>query len=175
MKCTNCGKNNAVAHYRFELNGEIQEAHLCADCAAKLQPEREFVSGANDLFGDLFDGGFFGGDIFGSRFPGSGMLRGLLGADPFEGFFGRTMTFNPFAMLGVPRIEISFPDAGNGERDNRSGAGGESAKSGGVDPELSKKRELNALREQLRLAVEKEEYEKAAELKAKLRALEEKK
>ena len=141
MKCTNCGKNNAVAHYRFELNGEIQEAHLCADCAAKLQPEREFVSGANDLFGDLFDGGFFGGDIFGSRFPGSGMLRGLLGADPFEGFFGRTMTFNPFAML----------------------------------PELSKKRELNALREQLRLAVEKEEYEKAAELKAKLRALEEKK
>ncbi len=171
MKCTNCGKNNAVAHYRFELNGEVQEAHLCAECAAKLQPEREFVSGANDLFGDLFDGGFFGGDIFGRRLPGSGMLRGFLGTDPFESFFGRAMTLNPFAMLGVPHIEISFPDAGN--TDNRTG--GESAKSGVVDPELSKKRELNALREQLRLAVEKEEYEKAAELKAKLRALEEKK
>ena len=35
MKCTNCGKNNASYHYRYNINGTVTEAHLCPECAAK--------------------------------------------------------------------------------------------------------------------------------------------
>jgi protein arginine kinase activator len=42
------------------------------------------------------------------------------------------------------------------------------------DAELSRRRELNALREQLKIAVEAEEFEKAAELRDKIREFEKK-
>ena len=37
MKCTNCGMNNATCHYRYNINGKVTEAHLCPDCAAKME------------------------------------------------------------------------------------------------------------------------------------------
>jgi protein-arginine kinase activator protein McsA len=43
------------------------------------------------------------------------------------------------------------------------------------DAELSRRRELNALREQLNNAVKAEEYERAAELRDQIRELEKKK
>ncbi len=43
-----------------------------------------------------------------------------------------------------------------------------------IDPEMSKRRELNALREQMTLAVQNEEFEKAAELRDKIRELDNK-
>ena len=54
MKCTNCGKNNAVYHYCVQINGQTREAHLCPECAGKLQPEREFASESRSLLGDFF-------------------------------------------------------------------------------------------------------------------------
>ena len=49
MKCTNCGKNNAVYHYCVQINGQTREAHLCPERAGKLQPEREFASESRSL------------------------------------------------------------------------------------------------------------------------------
>lgn len=154
MKCTNCGKNNAVSHYRYEINGKVTEAHLCEECARKLQPEREFAAMSRELFGNM-------GSFFDTPLMGGGLFRGLL--DPFEGFFG-----GPLSLFGAPRIEISFPDAGE------SAAKTESAADPLVDPELSKRREINALREEMRAAAESEDYEKAARLRDKLREMEKK-
>lgn len=170
MKCTNCGKNNAVCHYHFNLNGNEQEAHLCAECAGKLAPEREFAAKTREAFGDFFDGGLFGGDLFGRRSLGGNLLSGFFGEDPFEGFFGSRM-WSPFAMLGMPKIEISFPEAGSGEA--APAAAQETGKQeAGVDPELSKKRQINQLRAQMKAAAKNEEYEKAAQLRDQLKALE---
>ncbi len=161
MKCTNCGKNNAVNHYRYEVNGKVTEAHLCADCARELQPEREFAARSREMFGDMFSDGFFGGSLFDRR-PMGGLLESFFGRDPFDGFFGGS--FSPFAMLGVPRIEISFPEA--------EGNTGATGNNGDVDPELARRREINALRERMRAAAESEDYEKAAKLRDELKKLE---
>ena len=48
----------------------------------------------------------------------------------------------------------------------------EEKKTEGLDPELSKRREINALREELSTAVKEENFEKAIELRDKLRELE---
>lgn len=154
MKCTNCGKNNAVSHYRYEINGKVTEAHLCEECARKLQPEREFAAMSRELFGDM-------GSFFDTPFMGGGLLRSFL--DPFEGLLG-----GPLSLFGAPRIEISFPEAGE------STAKPQSATDPLVDPELSRKREINALREEMRAAAESEDYEKAAQLRDKLREMEKK-
>ena len=53
MLCQNCGKNEAVTHIKQIINGEMDEAHLCRDCARHL--------GYDDIFSGFdFDfGGFF--------------------------------------------------------------------------------------------------------------------
>ncbi len=158
MKCTNCGKNNAVYHYHFNLNGETQEAHLCAECAGKLAPEREFAAKSREMFGDMFDG--FDSDLFG----GGNMLKSFFGGDPFGDLFGG---WSPFALLGAPRIEISFPETGR----SRTRSADTEARTA-VDPELAKKRQVNELRAKLENAVKNEEYEQAAKLRDRLRALE---
>lgn len=165
MKCTNCGKNNAVSHYRYEVNGKITEAHLCADCARELQPEREFAARSRELFGDMFSHGFLASPLMGGR-QSQGLMESVFGRDPFEDFFGGGFFDSPFALLGTPRIEISFPEA---ERAPAKPGDGETLQ---VDPELSRQREMNAIREQMRAAAESEDYEKAARLRDKLRELE---
>ncbi len=169
MKCTNCGKNNAVVHYHFNLNGQEREAHLCEECAGKLAPERQFAAQAGEMFGHIFDDGFFSGSVPGNNGFGGSMLRSFFGFDPFEDVFGGR-AFSPFAMLAMPRIEISFPEMERSE--SRSGGAGSAEKRAEVDPELSKRRQLNELRARMKDAAENEEYEKAAELRNKIRALE---
>ena len=36
MKCENCGKNEVTFVYRSNVNGHVEEKHLCSDCAEKL-------------------------------------------------------------------------------------------------------------------------------------------
>ena len=53
MKCEHCGKNEVSFIYRSNMNGKVDEKHLCADCAEKLgytQPLHD----AQFLLGRLF-------------------------------------------------------------------------------------------------------------------------
>ena len=36
MKCENCGKNEVTFVYQSNVNGQVEEKHLCAQCAEKL-------------------------------------------------------------------------------------------------------------------------------------------
>lgn len=36
MLCENCKKNNATTYFKRNINGNIQEVYLCSECAAKL-------------------------------------------------------------------------------------------------------------------------------------------
>ena len=83
-------------------------------------------------------------------------FSGLFGRDPFRRFFGESpwqaLDRRMAASVGVlPRTEEQAPEA---------------------DAELSARRELNALREQLNAAVKAEDYEKAIELRDRIRQLE---
>ena len=146
MKCEKCNQKEASVYYRATVNGETSEQHLCADCAGELGLDKAFSWQSRDLFEEAF-GGFFG-------------------RDPFDNFFGgsRLTSFARRAMTPVqtmPRIEI-------GREETKAEAPPETK----ADPALERRREINALREQLNTAVKAEDYETAIELRDKLRELE---
>ena len=58
MLCQNCGKYEATTHVKRIINGESAEAHLCSDCAKALGYNDVF-GGFGNTFGDLL-GSFFG-------------------------------------------------------------------------------------------------------------------
>lgn len=58
MLCQNCGKYDATTHVKRIVNGETAEAHLCSDCAKALGYTDVF-GGFGNTFSD-FLGSFFG-------------------------------------------------------------------------------------------------------------------
>jgi Uncharacterized protein with conserved CXXC pairs len=146
MKCQNCGNNNAVFHYKVNINGQKSEQHLCAECAEKA---------------GLTEENLFGGNMFDSMF-----------ADFFtparSAFFPE---FSRFMMpvMTLPRIEFMVRND-EAEREKIPAEKAPAEK----DEGLSLRRELNVLREQMKSAVSAEDFEKAAELRDKIRELEKK-
>ena len=60
MKCEHCGCREATFYYRSNINGQVNEAHLCEECAEALG----YRTGGS--FGDLLS--MVSGDFFGDRF-----------------------------------------------------------------------------------------------------------
>ena len=149
MKCEHCGKNTANYHYISDVNGNVTEKHLCSQCAGELEQETDLFSGAERMMDSMFSS-FFG-------------HRSL----PAWGGFSRMMTM---PALALPRIVVYVPE--ETERTAPKKTAPEKAEQEKVDPEMQKKRELNMLREQMRAAAEKEDFEKAAEIRDKIKNLE---
>ena len=158
MKCQKCGKNEVNFHYSSNVNGCVTETHLCTSCAAE--------SGYN--LGRMFDlNSIFGHDTFSDlMFP----MRGISGLLPVAVPVIQPSTMSPgqlFDLLttqpGMSRISRGTPC--------KCGCGKTTVENASieVDEEMSKRRELNA---QMRIAVENEEFEKAAELRDKIKELE---
>lgn len=153
MKCEKCGKNAASVHYRTNYNGKVTEKHLCAECAHEDGLDNEFFG--KDMFEDLFNDFFGGRSLFGrSLFDGFGLMPSML----------RTLT--------LPRFDILFDGVETEQKTENKTEAKTEEKPVEVDPEISRKRELNALREQLKKAVGEENYEEAIVLRDKIRELE---
>lgn len=156
MKCQKCN-NEAVFHYQSNINGEKSEYHLCADCAK------------SEGFGEMLE--FRPRSMFDNfwREPFGGLMGGFL-SNPFssitDSFFGRNL-FTPTMAMPSVRIAVGEPEKStNCEgccKDNIPEDAGE---------EIRAKRELHALKHQLKAAIHAEEFEKAAELRDKIRELE---
>ena len=147
MKCQNCGKNEVNFHYSSNVNGCVTEAHLCLDCA-----EKQGFS-----FSHMLDSG----NIIENFFPPSGFYDGLPKM-PVIGF--RQM----FPYCGLPVLGVQFE-----ERACENGCAAPDTKTpvAKVDGEMRKRREINAIREQMRIAADKEDFEKAAELRDKIKQI----
>lgn len=162
MKCDKC-ENEAMLHYTSEVNGEKSEYHLCADCAKA------------EGFGEMLN--FRPRPMFESFFARpAGMMDGFF-ANPFsmlsDGFFGgRLLT----PALIMPRVMIKVGEEGapEGAKDNATQTAPEKTDNIPEDAgeEIRAKRELIKLRGELKSAVEAEEFEKAAELRDKIKELE---
>lgn len=159
MKCEKCDKE-AVFHYQSNINGEKTEYHLCADCA-KAEGLGEMLEFRPRVLMDSFFSQPFGGlmnSFFREPFGSFDALA--------DGFFGRSL-FAP--TLSAPSVNISV---GKPEEVTET----EKAKTDNITSdagsEFKAKRELHALRHQLREAIRTEEFEKAAELRDKIRELE---
>jgi protein arginine kinase activator len=145
MKCQKCGRNEVNFHYSSSINGCVTETHLCSECAAE--------SGYD--IGQMFDvEGFFGETI-----P---MLSGFSGFVPIA--IPGKRTNHPFTM----RPRVGMIDQGTS-----CNCGCEKASQVEMNVEISDEmRERRELNMQLRIAVENEEFEKAAELRDRIKELE---
>ncbi len=148
MNCENCGKEEVNFRFTSNINGSITEKQLCAECAAKL--------------------GFTGRPMPGMDMSFEGIFRDLFGSWPSRRMFsGYGLMFPTFV---IPAINIAAPDAvqeGNGKRpENQAEIKPE------IDADMQKRREINALREQMHQAAIAEDYEKAAAIRDSIKKLE---
>jgi len=137
----------------------VTERNLCAECAKEEgfgelfeRETKSLMSSFNSFFADPFEGFF--DDFFGSRslFPS----------------FGRSL-LSP--MLTLPRIHITLAEPEKAKEEAAS-AQAKTETVTETDEEMSRKRELNALKNQLSEAVKNEEFEKCIELRDKIKELE---
>lgn len=153
MKCENCGKNEVTFVYQSNINGHVEEKHLCAGCAEKLGYTRQVAAHSQRMMQSLFGGGFLE-DFFSPR-------PLLLGGrnwmdDPFDDFFA------DMPALGAARAKQEAPAAEEtGGLVSREEQG-----------RFAKMRQANALRMEMKKAARHEDFERAAQLRDQLRALE---
>ena len=150
MKCSNCGKNDVNFYYESNVNGKITRQQLCSECAQKLGfGNREMFSfpTGRSLFGDMF--GEFA-DFFGGR-------RRLFDMTMPEMLLPELMS----PRFGLPQTVEDRP------AEPESPAAPEKA-----DETMDRRRQVNMLRAQMQEAVAAEDFEKAAQLRDRIRAIE---
>ena len=163
MLCQNCGKYEATTHVKRIINGEAAEAHLCSDCARALGYTDVF-GGFGNVFGDLL------GSFFGEPTPSSISARtvrcekcGSSFNDIIEsGKIGCAECYKTFYDKLLPSLQrIHGKTKHEGKFPNR------------VSVENEKANNLNKLEEELKEAIETQNFEKAATLRDKINALKE--
>lgn len=166
MLCAICKKNQANVHITKIINGEKQEFDICDECAKRTE------------------GMEFGGNmIFDTQFSFQNILSGLMDylnqtpqAERVEpvckncgttfsefkknGFLGCSECYNYFDAALIPVIRRVQGNVEHvGKIPHKSGKG------------ILEKRELEKLKDELQKAIQSEEYEKAAEIRDKIRAI----
>jgi len=149
MKCENCGKNEVTFVYQSNVNGHVTEKHLCADCAEKLGYTQKLAAHSHSMMQNFF-GGLF--DDFFTPFPSVlGRMNRML-EDPFDDFF------TDMPALGAPAEQAPKPQDTLLEKEEQD--------------QISRIRQLNALRLEMQRAVSEENFERAAELRDQIHSLE---
>lgn len=160
MKCENCGKNEVTFVYRSNVNGHVEEKHLCSDCAEKLGYTQRLGAQSQRMMQSFFGNSLFGNDFFDDFFSPMPSLLGRrmkMLEDPFDDFFCRD--------AGPERL--SCPAAGG-----KAGKEGRPGRPGGPQSRFAYLRQMNALKLEMKKAVHQENFERAAELRDQIRSLE---
>jgi len=170
MKCQNCGKNEVNFHYSSNVNGSVTEMHLCAECAMQSGYDLESMVDLGTFFNEMLPM-----QTMRSPFSGNGRVSGFM---PMAIPVVSPDSMMPFKVN--PNMYPAHPSGAHPNGQHPSGpnmnrphpgyrySGTNTRKNVEVDENMSKLRELNV---ELRVAVEREEYEKAAELRDKIKEL----
>ncbi|WP_457942453.1 UvrB/UvrC motif-containing protein [Caproiciproducens sp. LBM24188] len=160
MLCESCGVFPATTHVKTIINGELSEYCLCAQCAQKLG-YGNLTTGLGLSVGSLL-GGFFShmerpeADVVRCKFCGSTFddiaRSGKVGcAECYHTFYNRL----------IPLIQQIH---GNAKHRGKVPGGSQLS----VNPQT----QLSVMRSELRRAIDSENFEHAAELRDRIRALE---
>jgi protein arginine kinase activator len=159
MLCDKCKKNEATTHIKTNINGVVSSHNLCAHCAAQYGGS-PFGMGISQMLGSFFDGGSapVGKTV---RCPQCGAsfeeiaASGKVGCDKcYEVFLDRLVP-SLERMHGRSKHVGKAPAVHLAQAEQHSAAD-----------------ELDRLRAELRAAIEVQEFERAAELRDKIKALE---
>lgn len=159
MKCDICHQKEATVHLTEIINNQITELHLCEECAREKGAQMEQHFGLADLLAGLADLGqqFEVGTKSEGKCPNCGLTY---------------QDFRRVGRLGCSECYEAFKDNlqmllkrihGSTQHSGRSPAK--------IAMPVQKKSEIDILRGNLRNAIETEEFEEAARLRDKIRAL----
>jgi protein arginine kinase activator len=163
MLCDICQKEEATIFYKEMINNEYSEMHLCDKCAHEQGVKKfQFPTAITNLLSALAELGAetLPKEIGEEKCPGCGFTysdfreRGKLGCGQC------------YQSFSEPLSNILRKIHGNIRHIGKSPA------KAPVSKDVSKMKEIEALRNALNEAVKKEEYEEAAKLRDKIRALE---
>lgn len=170
MLCERCHAHPATVHMVQVVNGHRKEEHLCSECVEKehvFQKEQSFFG--HGFFDSPLDH-FFGGSMLGH------LLEDPFGTRTLEDQGGQFIEVSPEKL---PENESSYdrfkeairPSFQKGK--NEIPVNEPKAKEKADAPAESE--ELQALRKELKSCVDREDFERACEVRDKIKALESKK
>ncbi|MCD8090189.1 MAG: UvrB/UvrC motif-containing protein [Clostridiales bacterium] len=177
MLCQKCNHNNASVHYEQNINGKVTKLDLCPECAKEMNLGigSVFETGFSNIFGNIKDsfGGFFDSPVSTLKSLSCGSCGTNINSLYDTSFLGCPDCYDAFDSLVEQNLERYQRGTRHlGKRPHRLGFG--RAENKRKEKEAKPLSELDSLRAELKAAVEKENYEKAAELRDKIKALENK-
>ena len=153
MKCENCGKNEVTFVYQSNINGKVTEKHLCSECAEKLGYTQKIAAHSQRMMQNFFGNSLFGNSFFDDFFSPVPSLMGRMLENPFDDFF----TDMPALCAAPVQEEQKKTDDLVGKEEQSR---------------FAYMRQLNALKMEMKKAVHQENFERAAELRDQIHALE---
>lgn len=170
MLCERCHAHPATVHMVQVVNGHRKEEHLCSECAEKehvFQKEQSFFG--HGFFDSPLDH-FFGGSMLGH------LLEDPFGTRTLEDQGGQFIEVSPEKL---PENESSYDRFKESIRPSfQKGKDEIPVKEAKEEEKMdapAESRELQALRKELKSCVDREDFERACEVRDKIKALESKK
>ena len=162
MLCQNCNKNEATTHLKRIINGETAETHLCSQCASSLGYGSIF-SGFGLNLGDIFTGFF--GDIPVSRLSNRVIRCERCGCSFDDivksGKIGCADCYHTFYDKLLPSVQRIH---GKTEHQGKFPLG--------AGEEVRHAHRLSELKAELNKAIDEQNFERAAQLRDEIRAME---
>ncbi len=179
MKCQKCNKREANSHIKRIINGQVEEYHLCSECAREMGYSNvfdsftsDFASGFADTFGSLF-GSFFDNALpartQATRCETCGASYADIARTGMMGCADCYSVFEDRILPTVRRIHGNTAHCGKNSPTYKREIRETAEVSAPEEPQLS---ELDKLKAELDSAVKNQEFEKAAELRDKIKAME---
>ena len=156
MLCNECGKNEAKVHVTYIINGKKTEYHLCEECAKKNQSILNTSFSMENLFSALLNNNL----NTSTYLPSKGCEMCGMTYEEFKktGKFGCSHCIDSFKPRLMPVVKsIQGYDTHVGKIPKRAGGN------------YKVQKDIEKLKEDLKHAIEQEEYEMAAQLRDKIR------
>lgn len=164
MKCEHCGKNEVSFVYKSNINGKVEEKHLCQECAEKLGYTQKLFSQNYQMLDDFFgknsllgSGSLFRDSFFDDFFAPLPSLMGRMLENPLDDFF----TDMP-ALTTAPAKQV------RGEVKKEDDLVSQEEQS-----RFAYLRKVNALKLEQKKAIHSQNFERAAEIRDELRRMDE--
>lgn len=171
MKCQHCNQKEATAYFKQNINGEVTEMHLCADCAKELGVMQEFSP--ENFFADSFFGNLLGAGI-----PAMNILSGVDRCESCgstfndiinSGLVGCADCYDKFASKLEPSIVKLHGNTRHvGKHITYSEVPDKEEK---AETQEKPKDTLEQLKEDLKLAIQEQRFEDAAVLRDKIKGI----
>lgn len=177
MICKRCGKNNAEIYYKQTVNGHTDEYALCSKCAEELKKEGKLNMNMPFSFDD-FGFGWANDGIFG--------LKELFGL-PFDSKYAKlgdkkkcslcSSTFDDLVKRGKVGCAKCYETFSEELKNSVERIHGKTKYAGRIpkkhisDKDIKEDR-INSLHDELKKAIDDQEFEKAAVIRDKIREIE---